>query len=500
MYNSAITQNVFVIANKNLKNHFSEFDDIMSIQGESFRRVKNRETLRFTLDNKAYFIKKHFGVGGKELLKNLLQFRLPIFSSKNEWLAIQKLQELNIQTMTLAGYGKYGINPIRQRSFVITEELQNIIGLRDICSKWQKQPLNFTLKKAIIEKLANITKKLHEHGIYHRDLYMAHFLLDKSSLKLDSAPKIKIYIIDLHRTRICKNAPKRWLLKELAALYFSAMPAKPTSKDILRFLSNYFAMPWQRIIKEYKSLLYKIEKRVLKLYRKSHEQFIKKQNWRRLFICDKKYYTPKMQSLLANPDAYLKQGELLKKDTTTCTVAKINLDNEQLVIKRYNIKNIYYLLTHLIQSSRATLCWNNSHFLQHYNISTPKPIAIIEKRFGPLRGKSYFISEYIPSMQINDFFLKEQNQQKLHIVAKKTIAILIKLRNKNIRFRDTKATNFLVAGNDTYLIDLDGMRKYSPIIYKLRKSFAKDKQRFMKNWRNYPDIEQLFLELYDKIT
>ena len=50
------------------------FDDFMSVKGEVFRSTNNRETLRVVKGNKSYFIKKHFGVGCKEFLKNVLQY------------------------------------------------------------------------------------------------------------------------------------------------------------------------------------------------------------------------------------------------------------------------------------------------------------------------------------------------------------------------------------------------------------------------------------------
>ncbi|KPJ67372.1 MAG: hypothetical protein AMJ43_03675 [Coxiella sp. DG_40] len=241
------------------------FDDFMAIEGEIFRSTNNRETLRVVRGNKSYFIKKHFGVGWKEFLKNILQFRLPIFSAKNEWLAIQKLEQLGISTMTLVGYGWCGINPIRRQSFVITEEIQNVVGLRNICMDWHKNPLNFTIKKSIIEKLACIARTMHENGINHRDFYSAHFLLDQSTIK--NLHKPKLYLIDLHRAQIRKKIPERWLIKDLASLYFSALNTNLTQRDIFRFLSSYFAKPWYEIIKEYGAFLYKIEKRAKKLYR-----------------------------------------------------------------------------------------------------------------------------------------------------------------------------------------------------------------------------------------
>lgn len=209
------------------------FDFFMNLEGEIFRFEKNRKTLRFTLNGQSYFAKIHFGVGIKEIVKNLLQLRLPIISAENEWLAIQKLHQLNIATMNVAAFGEKGFFPWSKQSFLVTEELQNTISLEHLCAPWNKQKPSFKLKLALIKEVAHIAKTLHENGINHRDFYLCHFLLDKT------IPKTTLYVIDLHRAQIRKTVPTRWLIKDLAGLYFSAMDIGLTKRDILRFIAMY---------------------------------------------------------------------------------------------------------------------------------------------------------------------------------------------------------------------------------------------------------------------
>ncbi|MCD4741877.1 MAG: hypothetical protein K8R67_05280, partial [Desulfobacteraceae bacterium] len=108
------------------------FKKLFNVQGKIFREKDGRRTLCFKFGEKYFFGKFHSGVGWKKILKNLLQFRKPpVLSAKNEWQAILKLKDINIDTMTLVGYGQKGWNPATIESFVITEELQNIISLED---------------------------------------------------------------------------------------------------------------------------------------------------------------------------------------------------------------------------------------------------------------------------------------------------------------------------------------------------------------------------------
>lgn len=222
------------------------FNQIMSLQGEVYRELEGRRTQRITLGGKKYFIKQHFGVGWKEIIKNLLQLRLPILSAKNEWLAIQYLQTLGIVTPVCVGYGCRGFNPARLKSFIMTNELTDIVSLEDYCKAWKSEPPPFKIKQILIKKLAHISRVLHDNGVNHRDFYLCHFLLDESFISLSENAKNsqtpmspKIYLIDLHRAQIRLVTPKRWIIKDLAGLYFSSKDIGLTFRDLLRFIREY---------------------------------------------------------------------------------------------------------------------------------------------------------------------------------------------------------------------------------------------------------------------
>ena len=53
------------------------FDEVERLQGEVFRQVASRRTIRVALDGNHYFAKIHHGVGWREIFKNLLHLKLP---------------------------------------------------------------------------------------------------------------------------------------------------------------------------------------------------------------------------------------------------------------------------------------------------------------------------------------------------------------------------------------------------------------------------------------
>lgn len=221
-----------------------------------YRHKEGRRTVRFEQDGRSYFLKHHRGIGWKEIFKNILQFRLPVLGAHNEYEAANKLGALGLDTLKPVAFGEHGKNPATQESFLITEDLINTISLEDYCRSWQMSKPAFSVKKALIEKVATTAKTMHENGINHRDFYICHFLLDTKSLleksaeqKIQESKAFRCYLIDLHRCQIRQQVPRRWLVKDLGGLFYSALDIGLTRKDCFRFLKNYTGLPLRELLK-----------------------------------------------------------------------------------------------------------------------------------------------------------------------------------------------------------------------------------------------------------
>ncbi len=239
------------------------FESYMRLQGECFRKQDGRCTQRVFLEQQSYFIKQHSGVGWKEIFKNLFQLKLPVLSAKNEWRAIMRLRKQHVLTPRLKAYGSRGWNPARLRSFILMEEIQPAVSLEDFCRDWKNHPPAFSLKLALIRKLAAIAKTMHETGIHHRDFYLCHFLLDPRSLK---EKKLLLYLIDLHRAGLHLSPRSRWIIKDLAGLYFSSKEQGLSQRDYFRFIKHYRMKPLRAIIEEEKPFWRRVTIRGEKLY------------------------------------------------------------------------------------------------------------------------------------------------------------------------------------------------------------------------------------------
>lgn len=231
------------------------FEEVKTLQGEVFRELETRRTLRFELADKSYFLKWHRGTSLKEIVKNLLSLRMPVLGADREWNAIHRLRDLGVDTMHGVGFGEKGVNPLTRTSFIITEDLTPTISLEEYCADWATNPPDVKVKRMIIERVATMVQKMHAGGINHRDCYICHFLLH---LPFSGEEKdLKISVIDLHRAQIRHNVPRRWRDKDLIGLYFSSMNIGLTQRDVFRFMKVYFRLPLNAIFQREDELIKK---------------------------------------------------------------------------------------------------------------------------------------------------------------------------------------------------------------------------------------------------
>ena len=243
------------------------FERVMALNGEVFRDVPGRRTIRVLLDSEPYFAKLHYGVGWHEIFKNLLSLRLPVVSAATEWHAIQRLDALGIPTTPAVAYGERGRNPAHLRSFVLTRDLGDIVSLETLCAGWKTNPPTPRFKRRLLLAVADIARRLHDNGLNHRDFYICHLCLDNKRLAQDD---IHLYLIDLHRVGMRPVIRSIDRMKDMAALYFSAMDIGLTRRDYLRFLQAYRDRPLRELLYEERAFWSQVASRAKRLYYKFH--------------------------------------------------------------------------------------------------------------------------------------------------------------------------------------------------------------------------------------
>jgi heptose I phosphotransferase len=86
--------------------------------------------------------------------------------------------------------------------------------------------------------MAALARRMHDAGAHHQDFYLNHILWRGEAADLD------LRVIDLGRVGFAKELSRRWILKDLAQLDFSARQLSCTER--LRFLRLYLGRPFCR--------------------------------------------------------------------------------------------------------------------------------------------------------------------------------------------------------------------------------------------------------------
>ena len=174
--------------------------------GRVHRDLPTRRTFEFEHAGARWFAKIHLGVGERELFKNLLVLRLPVFGAEAELGAIARLDAAGLPTLSVAAWGvSRDLLPTRRRSFLVTRAIEHDETLED---RVRARFLDPSERRDRIRDLAGLVRRMHEAGVNHRDLYLVHVLLTGDGLRL----------IDLHRAQVRGAVPRRWRAKDLAAL------------------------------------------------------------------------------------------------------------------------------------------------------------------------------------------------------------------------------------------------------------------------------------------
>ena len=212
-------------------------------------------------------------------------------------------------------------------------------------------------------------------------------------------------------------------------------------------------------------------------------------------VYKRKYDNKQWQDFFNRLDELVEISPRLK-DGNTATVALAQCGAQKVVIKRYNIKHFRHWLSRFWRPSRAWKSWKNAHHLAVLGIKTPKPIAVVEQRFGWLRSRAFYLSEYESAEDALAKYTQTDELSEQHVQDfKQFFTALVYGR---ISHGDLKANNILLTEEGLSLIDLDAMRFHGSS-RSFKKALTRDLNRFLKNWslksNNYKTFSQIVKDL-----
>ena len=191
--------------------------------------------------------------------------------------------------------------------------------------------------------------------------------------------------------------------------------------------------------------------------------------WGRVFLAKRSRSSATLARFARDPEARLADAEPIKNGRSA-TVFRLCLDGEPVVVKRYNVKSALHRVRRWFRH-RARNAWRNGHRLAFLGIPGAEPIALIERRWGPLRGESWLV---MPDCGPRDIRAEVEAQGWADGLLDGVVGIFRDLKVAGLRHGDTKASNFLVRDGVVRLIDLDGMRESA--------GSSADIARFLRNF------------------
>jgi len=302
---------------------------------------------------------------------------------------------------------------------------------------------------------------LHARGLVHEDAHLDNFLIDAGNA----------FVIDGDAIRTDASPSD---MRANLALLLAQLPPETEAETRSRLLAAYgaplpdpFALEEairaarQRRLDDYldKCLrdcsLFKVERR-----------------WDR-FVAVPREEAEFLAPLVADPDRWIESGVPLKLGRTA-TLARVEHGGRQLVVKRYNIKNLRHALSRGWRPSRAWHSWREAHRLSFLGIPTPRPLALIEQRCGPLRGRAWLVTEYCSGPSLAETPLDMEGMRAVGELFRRMAAA-------RVTHGDLKATNLLWNEGRPVLIDLDAAHQHAREAA-FRRAWRRDRARLLRNW------------------
>ena len=210
-----------------------DFDRGQSLDKAGLAEHRSRMQFELAEPKTTVFLKRYDRAPVLTQIRNWLHHhRRTSTSSFDRWGA-EQLAPAGINTPETIAYGEQWAGGFERRSFIMTRKISKAESLeRKLPDFFYQERLGENLKRrcAFIECLADFVKRFHEAGFRHCDLYFSHIFCGDDG---------DLYLIDLQRVFKPWVLKKRFRIKDISQLYYSA-PAKYFSRaDRLRFYLRY---------------------------------------------------------------------------------------------------------------------------------------------------------------------------------------------------------------------------------------------------------------------
>ena len=361
--------------------------------------------------------------------------------------------------------------------WLLFDFLENAQSLGDTWKHVEHLPVLADEQTAVLAEALGAIGQMHRKGLWQEDLHLDNLLRQGG----------RLYLIDGAGIR-CETPGQALSLQKVLenlGVFFAQLPKslEPFTEELLVYylLSNgEHALPMEGLQKQIdKVRAWRLRDYLIKVGRECTLFSVQRGAFGLQAV--RREEESAMLPVLEQADALLDQGYLYKTGGAA-SVGKVEVDGRTLVIKRYNIKGVAHWLKRFWRPSRAWHSWREGNRLAFLGIATPKPLAMLEKRYLWLRSRAYLITEYLPGPDIIERFapyVERGDAPESELAA--LDHLFAELIRERISHGDFKGHNLFWQGDRWALIDLDSMCQHSSV-GSFAPAYARDRARFMRNW------------------
>jgi len=474
--------------------------------GQGWQRVKQnarREVWRAVILNTPYYLKYYFCRPVRGFFMRLLDRS----ACRDEYDAGLFALRAGIPAVRPVAYTLNAQCGSRACAVLITEAVAPAQPLNEFWHELQSDddaPRRRRDTAALAELLAQTIARSHQAGFEHLDMHVANILVQPTAPR-----RYRSLFIDLHSARRGVPISDRAVVRNLAQLN-QWFRKHSTTGDRLRFLRAYLRWrdEYEHTCEHSRPLGLDFAQLVAALdtAARTHAQrlgtrrdhrvlrdgryFTKLKlpgGWRGMAVACCKQPTEESaasnlvfrrdwwQQQLTNPLRWFGQTPEVQtcKDSHSAAVCRAVLPHPggavPVIIKWPRVRNWRRALARLWPPSRSTRGWRMGHALLHRDMVTARPLAVLERRWGPFVRDSLLITEALPDALDLETYLRRQYPAQTGAewyalkrdLCTRLVAKIQRLQERGFDHRDCKASNILVLAHPPRKlawIDMDGLR------------------------------------------
>jgi len=390
-----------------------------------------------------------------------------------EWRNLHLLRERGLPCPgPLAFFEKKTCGVLLDTACLIIECIDNARSLNEFL---ECRTLASTQSFELTRQLARLSAAMHSAGVLSRDFHAGNIMIR------DRAPGFELFLIDMHRAQVVKQPPAAMIINDLAQLANSITCSRSAQ---LRFLQEYYrcaglpGMPITECLRLISHRAARLAARRIKSRSRrcvlNSSVFEVARSWHERY-CGRRDFGHNAAHELIDQHLHSRAEATVVKQSSKSALTFHGLpDRPTVCVKGFYFRGAFAALLRMFQKSRALKSWVAANGLIVRGLRTPQPLALIEKRFGPLVRDSYYICRRLDhARELNTLITARQwtRADKKNFIRglARTVA---ELHAKGIYHADLKSNNILVLGNghgwDFYFIDLDRVSFTKPLTFARR--------------------------------